>query len=112
MAHPNRPAEVNVTPVPVRNSALNPPKIRKFTMRMAAMERTPVAIRPLYRAPMMDWFWPSLTKKVPAIEVAMQAAPIASGYRSMLSNTFTPFTLVCPAKKIAASTMVATMVTA
>src|SRR6266436_2666586 len=39
----------------------------------------PVAIRPLYSAPMMDWLAPSLTKNVPMIEVMMQAAPIASG---------------------------------
>ena len=55
---------------------------------------------------MMDSFCPSFTKKVPTIEVTMQAAPMASGYIIIVSR------LAWPAKKIAASTMVATTVTA
>ena len=43
------------------------------------MDRTPVAMRPLYSAPMIELVSPSLTKNVPAIEVTMQAAQIASG---------------------------------
>ena len=49
---------------------------------------------------------PSLTKKVPAIDVKMQMPPIASGSVIMLTRTGEV------AKKIAASTMVATVVTA
>ena len=55
---------------------------------------------------MMDWLAPSLTKKVPAIEVRMQTPPIASG--SVIIGTSSGEV----AKKIAASTMVATAVTA
>ncbi len=49
---------------------------------------------------------PSLTKKVPAIEVRIDPAQIASGYIIALPSAGVP------AKKIAASTMVATTVTA
>ena len=35
---------------------------------------------------MMDSFCPSFTKKVPMIEVTMQAAPMASGYSSIVSR--------------------------
>ena len=56
---------------------------------------------------MIDWLAPSFTKKVPAIEVMMQAAPMASGSVIMLISS-----ALLPAKKIEASTMVATMVTA
>ena len=55
---------------------------------------------------MIDWLAPSLTKNVPMIEVTMQAAPIASGSIIMLPS------YGVPTKKIAASTMVATTVTA
>ena len=55
---------------------------------------------------MIDWLAPSRTKKVPAIEVMMQTPPMPSGYIIMLSSDGVP------AKKIEASTMVATMVTA
>ena len=65
-----------------------------------------MAIRPLYSAPMIDWLAPSLTKKVPMIEVMMQTPPIASGSVIMLTSSGEV------AKKIAASTMVATVVTA
>jgi hypothetical protein len=54
---------------------------------------------------MMLFLAPSLTKKVPATEPMMQTAPITSGYiiiRLWVRST----------KKIAASSMVATMVTA
>ena len=69
-------------------------------------DSTPVAIRPLYSAPMMDWLAPSLTKKVPMIEVMMQTPPMASGRVIMFTSSGEV------AKKIAASTMVATAVTA
>ena len=36
---------------------------------------------------MIDWLAPSLTKKVPMIEVTTQAAPIASGYIITASPT-------------------------
>ena len=65
-----------------------------------------MAIRPLYSAPMIDWLAPSLTKKVPMIEVMMQMPPMASGSVIMFTSSGEV------AKKIAASTMVATAVTA
>ena len=49
---------------------------------------------------------PSVTKKVPTIEVTIQAAPMASG-RTIMAPTRAVL-----AKKMAASTMVPTMVTA
>ncbi len=55
---------------------------------------------------MIELLAPSLTKNVPMIEVTMQAAQIASGYIMVGSSA-----LVSP-KKIDASTMVATTVTA
>ena len=55
---------------------------------------------------MMDWLAPSLTKNVPTIEVMMQTPPMASGRIIMVIR------FGVPAKKIAASTMVATAVTA
>ena len=55
---------------------------------------------------MIDWLAPRRTKNVPMIEVMMQTPPIASGSVIMLCNSG-DF-----AKKIAASTMVATVVTA
>jgi hypothetical protein len=48
---------------------------------------------------------PNRTKKVPITDVAMHTAPIASGSSSMLSRSG-------GAKKILASSIVATMVTA
>ena len=56
---------------------------------------------------MIDWLAPSLTKNVPMIEVRMQTPPIASGQRHHRATA-----AACRAKKIAASTMVATAVTA
>ena len=73
---------------------------------MPTSDRMPVAIRPLYSAPMIDWLAPSLTKKVPMIEVMMQMPPIASGSVIMFTS------IGVLAKKIAARTMVATVVTA
>ena len=55
---------------------------------------------------MIDWLAPSFTKKVPAIEVMMQTPPIARGSVIMFTNSGEV------AKKIAASTIVATAVTA
>ena len=55
---------------------------------------------------MIDWLAPSRTKNVPTIEVMMQTPPMASGSVIIVSR------YGVPAKKIAASTMVATMVTA
>ena len=55
---------------------------------------------------MIDWLAPSLTKNVPATEVMMQTPPMASGRIIMF------WSYDVPAKKIAASTMVATVVTA
>ena len=56
---------------------------------------------------MIDWLAPSFTKKVPMMEAMMQTPPMASGYVIILSS-MSP----APPKKIAASTMVATVVTA
>ena len=42
-------------------------------------DRTPVAMKPLYSAPMIDWLEPSRTKNVPMMEVSTQAPPMASG---------------------------------
>ena len=53
---------------------------------------------------MMPWSAPSLTKKVPITEVMMHTAPIASGSSSMRSSKGW-------AKKIAAKSIVATIVT-
>ncbi len=78
-AHQKSAPDVNVTPVLVRSSTPKPPKVRKLTAATAMTDRMPVAMSPLYRAPMIDWFWPSFTKKVPAIDVTMQAAPMARG---------------------------------
>ena len=55
---------------------------------------------------MMELLAPSLTKNVPMIEVTMQAAQIASGY--IIAGT----SAGVPSKKIEASTIVATTVTA
>jgi len=55
---------------------------------------------------MMELSAPSLTKKVPAIEVRMQNPQIVSGYIMVGRSMFVP------SKKIEASTMVATTVTA
>ena len=77
-----------------------------MTAATPTSDSTPVAIRPLYSAPMMDWLAPSLTKKVPMIEVMMQTPPMASG--KVIIGTSSGEV----AKKIAASTMVATAVTA
>ena len=55
---------------------------------------------------MIDWLAPSLTKNVPAIDVMMQMPPMASGNVIIARNASVP------RKKIAASTMVATVVTA
>ena len=54
---------------------------------------------------MIELLAPILTKKVPAIEVTMQAPQIASGY-IIVGSSFG-----VPSKKIEASTMVATTVT-
>ena len=64
----------------------------------------PVTTRPLYSARMMPWSAPSLTKNVPITEVTMHTAPIASGNTSSVSRSG-------GAKKIAASSIVATIVT-
>ena len=56
---------------------------------------------------MIDWLAPSFTKKVPMIEVMMQTPPMASGQDHHVVEQRR-----LPAKKIAASTMVATTVTA
>ncbi len=55
---------------------------------------------------MIDCEAPSLTKNVPTIEVMIQTPPMASG------KVIISLRIGVPAKKIAASTMVATMVTA
>ena len=55
---------------------------------------------------MIDWFAGSLTKNVPAIEVMMHTPPMASGSVIIFMSSGEL------AKKIAASTMVATVVTA
>ena len=55
---------------------------------------------------MIDWLAPSLTKKVPMIDATMQTPPMASG-KVIIFISMSP-----PLKKIAASTMVATVVTA
>ena len=54
---------------------------------------------------MIELLEPSFTKKVPTIEVSTQMPPMASGSSIMRSAT-------SPSKKIEASTMVATTVTA
>ena len=55
---------------------------------------------------MIELLAPSLTKNVPMIDVTMQVAQIASGY--IMAGT----SALVPSKKIEASTMVATTVTA
>ena len=55
---------------------------------------------------MIELLAPSLTKNVPTIDVTMQAAQIASGYIMVGTNAGVP------SKKIEASTIVATTVTA
>ncbi len=54
---------------------------------------------------MIELLEPSLTKKVPAIEVSTQVPPIRSGSSII-------FMAISPSKKIEPSTMVATTVTA
>ncbi len=54
---------------------------------------------------MMFWLEPRRTKYVPMIEATMQTAQISSGSSSIVSRS-------APVKKIAASSMVATTVTA
>ena len=55
---------------------------------------------------MMFFDAPRRTKKVPAIEVRMQTPPMASG------SSIIGISAVVPAKKMVASTIVATAVTA
>ena len=43
------------------------------------IEKIAVAINPLYKAPIIFLLGPSLTKKVPAIDVTIHDPPIASG---------------------------------
>jgi hypothetical protein len=82
------------------------PVTEAITSAMPRKESTPVTSRPLYRACMMLPFGPSLTKYVPTTEVSMHTPPMASG--SIMARS----RVTGSAKKIAASSMVATMVTA
>ena len=75
---------------------------------MPMSDRIAVAIIPLYSAPMIDWLAPSRTKNVPMIEAMMQTPPMASG-NVIIRITMSPLT---EPKKMAARTMVATVVTA
>jgi hypothetical protein len=63
---------------------------------------------PLYSAPRIAWLAPRRTKNVPMIEAMMQTPPMASG------NVIICITISVDTepKKMAASTMVATDVTA
>ena len=89
----------------VRSGVPNP-NSQWITPAIPTSERIAVTIRPLYSAPMIDWLAPSLTKNVPTIEVMMQMPPMARGSSIMLVRCGVP------TKKIAARTMVATVVTA
>ena len=91
------PATVPTSPQPMTNWVAS---------ASPTIDSAPVAMRPLYSAPMIELFAPSLTKNVPMIEVTMQAAQIASGYIMLGSREGVP------SKKIEASTIVATTVTA
>ena len=62
-------------------------------------------MKPLYRACMIFMLLPRRTKKVPTTDAKMQTAPITRG-RPIIASTS------APAKKIAASNIVATTVTA
>ena len=81
-----------------------------MTSAIAPIDKIPVAINPLYSAFMMPLSGPSRTKNVPMTEVTMHAAPMTSGNSSILSrNSGDP--PGAGAKKIAASSIVATIVT-
>ena len=90
------PAISNSAPKPIHRAVSTP---------ISTAEMTAEAIKPLYSAPMMLLEAPRRTKKMPAIEPTMQTAPISRGKSIMVSCTG-------PVKKMAASSMVATMVTA
>ncbi len=92
-------------PPPVSASGVPKPMNQAMMMATPTIDSAPVTNSPLYSAFMMPLSGPSLTKYVPTIEVRMQIPPMPSGSISMWSRT-------SPVKKIAASSMVATMVTA
>ena len=81
------------------------PKTMKLSGSSAARDSPPVTIRPRYIAPMIELFAGSLTKYVPTIEVITQTAPISSGKSIAPARP-------ASGKVMAASTIVATMVTA
>ena len=91
-------------PVPI-GTVLPIPICHWVTAAIKPADTTAVAMRPLYSAFMILLSEPSRTKNVPTTEPTMQTAPISSGY-----------IIICdwasPEKKIAASSIVATMVTA
>ena len=75
-----------------------------MTAAITIIDRMPVATTPLYSARMMLLSGPSRTKNVPITEVTMQTPPITSGRTNSRSSSG-------GAKKIAASSIVATIVT-
>ena len=74
------------------------PIVCRVTIYIAAADRRPVAIRPLYRAPItFVEFFPNLTKYVPIIDVIMQDAAMAIGYKAKeptFENKIEPRTIV------------------
>ena len=75
------------------------------TRAMSTAEMTAVAMRPLYRARMILRSSPSLTKKVPSTEAMMHTPLMSRGNIIILVWS-------APSKKMEASSMVATTVTA
>ena len=69
----------NDWPVKVTPGMAPKPTSRYVMYQMAPSESTAEAMKPLYSAPMIDFLRPSPPKKVPAIDVMMQAPPMPSG---------------------------------
>ena len=70
--------ETLVTQVDTLNTVSNP-RTESVTGYKIIRDNTAVTMKPLYSAFIMFLVLPSLTKKVPAIEVRMHDPPIASG---------------------------------
>jgi hypothetical protein len=103
IAHSHKPRPVTAVPVVIGTGAENPNR-KWISTAIATTDKIPVAASPLYSARMIPLSAPSRTKKVPITEVAMHTAPMPNGNKSILSRTGS-------VKKIAASSIVATIVT-
>ncbi len=78
MPHRKRLSPVTDVPTAVPTSP-KPPSTKWVAAHKPPTESTAVAMKPRYSAPMIELLEPRRTKKVPMIEVMMQAPQIASG---------------------------------